>query len=242
MEVEIFKNVDDLIKGLAKVIFEASKEAITARGQFNLVLSGGKSPKKLYELMASNTYKNKFDWEKINFFFGDERYVAETDARRNSVMIKKVLFDPLNIAKFHIFNVHTRGTAEEAAQRYSDSIAAHFHGNPVEFDFVLLGLGEDAHTASLFPNTSVLEETEATIKAVFVKDLNMHRITMTAPLINKSRHIAFLVFGENKAEAVYQVVHNNKKASLQYPATLINSENTKVQWFLDTAASAQLQQ
>lgn len=240
MDLEIYKDADDLINALAKTICDASEEAISARGQFNFVLSGGNSPRKLYKLLVSKKFKKKIDWDKTYFFFGDERFVPANDSQRNSLMAKEVLFDPLKIPKSHIFTVDTTGSPTEAAQHYSETIAEHFHKKPVEFDFVLLGLGDNAHTASLFPNTSILEETKATIRSVFVKEVDMYRITMTAPLINQSKNIVFLVFGENKADAVYNVLEDKSGSSMQYPARLINSNEKKVQWFLDTAAASRL--
>ena len=240
MDLDIYKDVDDLINALAEAICKSSKEAIKAHGQFNFVLSGGSSPRKLYELLASKKYKNKIDWGKTYFFFGDERFVPKNNSQRNSLMAKEVLFDPLEIEKSHIFNVDTTGSPEEAAQKYAESIAEHFRKTPVEFDFILLGLGDNAHTASLFPNTSVLEETEATIKSGFVKEVDMYRITMTAPLINQAKHIVFLVFGKAKADAVYQVLEGKSGSSKQYPGRLIKSNEKKVQWFLDTASASRL--
>lgn len=238
MDLDIYKNVDDLINDLAQVIQKVSQEAIAERGQFNFVLSGGSSPRRLYELLASQAYKNRIDWNHTYFFFGDERFVPEVDPQRNSLMVKEVLFDPLKITESHIFNVDTTGSAEEAAQRYAESIAVHFHNKLIEFDFILLGLGDNAHTASLFPFTPVLEETEATIKPVFVKEIDKYRITMTAALINQSRQIAFLVFGKDKAEAVYHVLQDTKGSPQQYPARLILPKAGKVHWFLDTTAAA----
>lgn len=235
-DLEIYKDTDDLIKALAKVICEISKEAIAARGQFNFVLSGGSSPKKLYELLASKPYKNKIDWNNTYFFFGDERYVPENDLQRNSLMAEESLFKPLIIKESHIFKVDTTGSPEEAAQRYAKSITTYFQKKPVIFDFILLGLGDNAHTASLFPNTAVLNETEATVKSVFVKEVHMYRITMTAPLINQARHIAFLVFGEEKSEAVYHVLHENGSSPQDYPAKLIHPKKGSLHWFLDTNA------
>ena len=223
MDLQIFNNSDELLNALAKAICDASKEAIAARGQFNFVLSGGSSPRKLYELLASNAYKNEIDWDKTYFFFGDERFVPENDSQRNSLMAKQTLFDPLKIDDSHIFKVDTSVSSEVAAESYAETIATHFEKTPVEFDFILLGLGDNAHTASLFPHTSVLEETEATIRSVFVKEVNMDRITMTAPLINQAKHIAFLVFGKDKAEAVYRVLDDKSGTTKEYPARLIQS-------------------
>ena len=234
--LEIFKDTDDLINALAEVICKESKEAINERGEFNFVLSGGSSPKKLYELLASETYKNQIDWDHIYFFFGDERFLPETSPQRNSVMAAEALFKPLKIADSHIFKVDTSSSPEEAAQKYAKTIATHFKKKPVVFDFILLGLGDNAHTASLFPNSAVLEETEATIKSIFVKEVHMYRITMTAPLINQARQIAFLVFGENKAEAVYNVLHDLEKSPQQFPAKLIHPKKGSLRWFLDTNA------
>ncbi|MEO5788573.1 MAG: 6-phosphogluconolactonase [Gelidibacter sp.] len=240
--LEIYQDTGDLIKALAKVICETSQEAIDARGQFNFVLSGGSSPKKLYELLASKPYQKKIDWDNTYFFFGDERYVSADDKQRNSIMAEETLFKPLKVEESHIFKVDTTCSPEDAAQRYAKSIATHFQKKPVVFDFILLGLGDNAHTASLFPNTAVLEETEATIKSVFVKEVHMYRITMTAPLINQARHIAFLVFGEGKAEAVYHVLHNNGNSPLEYPAKLIHPKKGCLYWFLDTNAFTVIEQ
>jgi 6-phosphogluconolactonase len=236
MDLEIYKDIDDLMKALANAIYEASEEAIAARGRFNFVLSGGSSPRKLYKILSSQPYKNKINWSKTYFFFGDERFVPENDSQRNSLMAKEVLFDPLKIESSHIFMVNTNFSPEVSAQQYADSILEHFQNKPIKFDFILLGLGDDAHTASLFPNTSVLNETQATVKSVFLEKLDMYRITMTAPLINQARHIAFLVYGKNKAEAVYRVLVDESGSSQKYPARLINSEETRVQWFLDPDA------
>ncbi|WP_026449633.1 6-phosphogluconolactonase [Aequorivita capsosiphonis] len=240
MGLDIYKDLNDLLNALARAICDASEEAINARGQFNFVLSGGNSPRKLYKLLASKKYRNKIDWDKTYFFFGDERFVPRADSQRNSLMAKEALFDPLGISESHVFNVITNGTPEEAAQRYADSIMAHFQDKSIEFDFILLGLGDNAHTASLFPNTTVVKETEATIKSVFVKELDMYRITMTAPLINQARNIAFLVFGKDKSEAVYQVLEDTTSSVKQYPARLINSNDKKVVWYLDTFAASRL--
>ena len=155
-------------------------------------------------------------------------------------MAKKSLFDALKIPKSHVFKVDTTGSPEEAAQKYAESIADHFQKTPVEFDFLLLGIGDNAHTASLFPHTDVLNETEPTVKSVFVKEVDMFRITMTAPLINQARNVAFLVFGKDKSEAVFQILEDKTGSAAQYPARLINSDDHKVVWYMDTEAASKL--
>ena len=240
MGLQVFNDIDLLLNTLGEFICEVSKEAIQKRGQFDFVLSGGNSPKKLYELLASEKFKNRIDWCNTSFFFGDERFVPDNDFQRNSLMAQETLFEPLKIKESHIFKVDTNGSPKEAAYKYSESITTHFNNKRVEFDFILLGLGDNAHTASLFPNSSVLRDSEATIKAVFVKEVNMYRITMTAPLINQAKHIAFLVFGKDKTDAIYHILKDSKGTTEQYPARLIEKDENKVQWFLDRNSASRL--
>lgn len=235
-DLEIFNDTEDLINALAKLICDVSKEAIAERGEFNFVLSGGNSPRRLYKLLASKAYKDKIDWDKTYFFFGDERNVPKHDQKRNSVMAEETLFKPLKIKESHIFSVNTAGSPEDTAHDYARTIATHFKKKPIVFDFVLLGLGNDAHTASLFPYSALLDETTATVKSAFVKEVHMYRITMTAPLINQARHVAFLAFGKEKSEAVYHVLNNTKSSPEQYPAKLIQPKKGSLHWFLDTEA------
>ena len=238
--VNVYNEIDELLNALAEFICSTSKRAIADRGQFNFVLAGGNSPKKLYELLASEKFKNKIDWDKTYFFFGDERFVPENDSQRNSLMLKKALFLPLKIKDSNVFSFDTSSSPENAALLYDKSIQSHFLEKTVEFDFVLLGLGDNAHTASLFPNTIVLKETHATITSVFVKEVNMYRITMTAPLINQARHIAFLVYGKEKADAIYHVLKDSEGTRSDYPARLITTKKDKTHWYIDRDAASRL--
>ncbi len=239
MPINIFKTEPELLSALAVYCIKIARQAIEEKGAFNVALAGGNSPKKLYELLSTDEYKNQVVWSKVNFFLGDERYVPEDDPQSNARMIQKSLLEPLKISGSQFFKVDTMLSPDEAAKKYNETIRAHFKHTPVRFDLVLLGLGANAHTASLFPFTSVLAEPAATIKAVFIAEQNGYRITMTAPIINQSKHIAFLVYGKEKAEAVFHVlkdVHNAEK----YPAQLIHPAEGEVQWFLDEAAASLL--
>lgn len=236
MSLNIYKSVDELIKAMADDFMKKVNAAIDTEGECNVVLSGGSSPKNLYELLASYPYKTEINWDKIYFFFGDERCVPFNDPANNGLMVKKTLFEPLKIADSMIFYISTLQSPEEAAKKYSRRIVAHFKDKPIRFDLVLLGLGDDAHTASLFPNTPVLKEQKALVSAVYLEKSNSSRITMTAPLINEAQDISFLVFGENKAQAVKQVLEGENNPQ-QYPAQLIHPEDGNLNWYLDEEAS-----
>ncbi len=226
---------------MAAHIVEIANEAITARGKFSISLSGGSSPKKLYELLASPAFKDQVQWEKVYFFFGDERNVPHTSSESNYLMAQKALFDPLEIDRLNVFPVDTTLEPEAAAKQYFEEIELFFEDEELSFDLILLGLGDDAHTASLFPHTPVLHDVTPAVKANFLEDKQVYRITMNAPLINESRNIAFLVYGESKAIAVKHILEDDEDID-NYPGQLIDSIAGEVQWFLDEAAAADLEE
>jgi len=239
MKIDIFKSPDDALINLANYIVTLAEQAIANEGKFSIALSGGSSPKKLYELLASPAFNKKVDWENVYFFFGDERNVPQDDKDSNYLMVKTALFDPLSIDDSNIFAVDTSLSPEEAAAEYTKAISLFFDDEPMAFDLVLLGLGDNSHTASLFPNTSILQDDSVAVKEVFLTDQQIYRISFTAPLINLAKHIAFLVYGEGKAIAVHHVLEDAKNIEI-YPAQLIALTTGDVRWFLDEAAAADL--
>lgn len=239
MNLLIYKTKSELLEDLADYIIAIGKKAIEEKDCFNFVLTGGNSPKQLYEMLSS-VYKDKLDWSKVYFFFGDERNVPPSHESYNGLMAKKSLLEPLHIAADHIFYVDTNLAPEKAAIEYGKAIVSHFEGTDLAFDLILLGMGDDAHTASLFPGTSILNNKEVEIDSVFVDKLSTYRISFTAPLINKAKNIAFLVFGTEKSEAVKHVIEDNKKNPSLYPAQLVQPIEGRVTWFLDDEAAALL--
>lgn len=238
MKLDIFKSPQEVLERTAEYFLAIAAKSIAAEGKFSVALSGGSSPKKLYEILASK-YSNKIDWSKVSFFFGDERYVPKTDPDSNYLMAKKALFDPLNISQSQIFPVDTVLQPDQAAKKYLEVISKFFNNAKIQFDLVLLGLGDNSHTASLFPNTSVLLDEVPSVKEVFLQDQKVYRITMTAPLINNAYNIAFLVYGEGKAEAVYHVIEDKVDIN-NFPAQLIKPDKGELLWFLDEPAAAKL--
>jgi len=239
MKINLFNSEDEVLEGLANYFVATAKKSIEDHGQFSVALSGGNSPKKLYELLASDKFKGQVDWKKVHFFFGDERYVPHNDPQSNYLMAKKALLEPLGLSYRQIFPVNTSVSPDEAAARYTNDINLYFAGFDPRFDLVLLGLGDNSHTASLFPHTSVLTDKTASAKAVFLNDQQVYRITLTAPLINKAHHIAYLVYGAGKAEAVHHVIEDKKDIE-NYPAQLIKPDDGDLQWFLDHDAASML--
>ena len=239
MNLLIYKTQDELLEDLAAYIIKIANKAIDEKGCFNFVLTGGNSPKALYQLLAT-TYKDQIDWTKVYFFFGDERNVMPDHESYNGLMAKNAILDPLQIPEDQIFYVDTRLAPEKAAIEYNKSIVKHFKGADLAFDLILLGMGDDAHTASLFPETDILANKNVEIDSVFVEKLSTYRISFTAPLINKAKNVAFLVFGKSKAQAVKQVIESPKKDTRQYPAQLINPIDGGVTWFLDEDAASLL--
>lgn len=239
MNLLIYKTLEELNQDLADYVIKIAEMSIEVNDRFNFVLTGGSSPKALYNFLAT-ACQHRIDWEKVYFFFGDERNVPADDENYNGLMAKKALLDPLNIKEDHIFYVNTDLSPEEAAAAYKKSLDKHFKGEEIVFDLILLGMGDDAHTASIFPNTDLVDNKKATVAAVFVEKLNTHRISLTAPLINKAEHVAFLVFGENKANALKHVIGDEEKDFKTYPSQLIDPIDGKLTWFTDEKATSLL--
>jgi 6-phosphogluconolactonase len=237
--LHIYKTADETIKELADYFIQTVNAAMKQKDSCAVVLSGGNSPKKLYELLITPDYSQQIDWDKIYFFFGDERYVPFSSPENNGNMVKKALFEPLMIPDANIFYINTAVPPEGSAKKYAQRILSYFKNDPVRFDLILLGLGDNAHTASLFPHTPVLKEKKALVSAVYIADLSSYRITMTAALINEAHAIAFLVYGDGKAKALHNVLEG-KKDFETYPAQLISPEDGVLHWFVDEEAAKNL--
>ncbi|WP_046243746.1 6-phosphogluconolactonase [Hymenobacter terrenus] len=236
MLLHIFATPDEVLDRLAQYFVGQASQAIADHGRFSVALSGGNSPKKLYELLASPAYRNKVAWAQVYFFFGDERNVPPTDADSNYRMANLALLEPLQITPSQVFAVDTSLPPAEAARAYTQTIQAFFAPGEARFDLVLLGLGDNSHTASLFPHTPVLHDASAGAREVFVEEKQAYRITLTAPLINQAQAVAFLVYGADKATAVYHILHDARNVD-EFPAQLIAPAG-ELHWFLDDAAAS----
>ncbi|WP_379091814.1 6-phosphogluconolactonase [Pedobacter sp. UC225_65] len=240
MNLHIFKSVAELNENLIAYVVEIATKAIATKGRFDFVLTGGNSPKQLYKELAT-TYKDKIDWTKVYFFFGDERNVLPDHKDYNGLMAKENLFDHLQTPANHIFYMDTTLGPEEAAKAYKKALDMHFSGTEIVFDLILLGMGDDAHTASIFPHTDLVQNQSEDVAAVWVEKLSTFRISLTAPLINKAKNVAFITFGENKANALKHVIGDERKDYANYPAQLIKPLDGHLDWFVDEQATGFLE-
>jgi len=179
--------------------------AIAKKGKFIVALSGGNTPRHLYELLASHVYSLNIDWKKVVIFFSDERYVSQNDKESNFKMVKDNLLKEISIPERNVFPIPTSTSPEKDALKYESTIRKIFAGKPAAFDLLLLGMGADGHTASLFPGAEVLKEKKRLVREVYVTEKNAERITFTLPLINRAKQVLILVSGKDKKEALKKI-------------------------------------
>jgi 6-phosphogluconolactonase len=238
--VRIFDDATKVAEAAARRFIELAREAITERGRFTVALAGGSTPQRAYDLLASASYRQQLDWSKAHIFFGDERSVPPDDAESNYRMANEALLSHVDLPAENIHRMNGVGDVVANARLYEDEMRTFFNDAAwPRFDLVLLGMGDDGHTASLFPGAQALHEEQAWVAGVWVEKLSAYRITLTAPAINHAAHIIFLVTGENKAEPLREILEGGHNPE-RLPAQLIKPLDGSLEWFVDCAASAQL--
>ena len=241
-EIRILTTPQELFASAAEEIVKLANESVAARGRFTIALSGGSTPKSLFNLLATNA-KSTLPWERMFFFFGDERHVPPTDPDSNYRMANEAMLSKVPVPTANVFRMEAENPdAAAAAAAYEQTLRKFFQvaaGETPKFDLILLGMGPDGHTASLFPGTAALQEKSRLVLANWVEKLKTHRLSFSLPLINAARCIAFLVSGTDKAPALKAVLEGNAPGE-QYPAKLIAPKDGKLIWFLDRAAASGL--
>lgn len=231
--LHIFHSKDDMIEAAAANFAELAAAAIEKRGRFTVALSGGSTPEPLYETLAE---RDDMDWSRVHIFFGDERTVPPDHEDSNYRMARLTLLDDIDA---HVYRIKGELDPEQAVNDYISELQAGFEGELPRFDLMLQGMGADGHTASLFPNTAALDEQEAWVAANHVPQLDTWRITMTYPVINNARVVMFLIAGEEKADALYEVLKGEPNPQV-YPAQAVKPADGELHWYVDRAAAKRI--
>lgn len=235
MSVQVYETPEGLAEAAARAFVERSAEAVSERGRFAVALAGGSTPKATYEVLARD-HAEAVDWPNVHAFFGDERTVPPDHEESNYRMAREALLDHVPIGSVH----RMRGELppEEAAASYERELKEFFGEAPPDLDLFMLGIGEDGHTASLFPETSALEVADRLVVANPVPKLETTRLTLTAPVLNAAREVLFLVAGGGKAGALAEILEGDADPRV-YPARLVRLPGGPT-WMVDRAAAVDL--
>lgn len=238
-EVKIFKSPEKVAKAFAKELLAMVNES--AQKRFDIALSGGQTPKILFEILQTK-YAEKFPWQRVHFWWGDERCVPASHADSNYGVALEILFSKVEIPQENIHPVIGENDPQEEAISYSHQLHEHLndrHGWPV-FDLIILGMGSDGHTASIFPDQMQLLDSNQICATATHPDSGQIRITLTGKVLNNANRVYFLVTGENKAKRVAQIMNKRKKAP-RFPAYHVAPEHGQLLWYLDEDAAKKME-
>jgi 6-phosphogluconolactonase len=242
VEIRTLTTPQELFAAAAEEVVSTASDAVAQRGRFTIALSGGSTPKGLFNLLATNAL-TVLPWDRMFFFWGDERHVPPTDPDSNYRMAQETMLSKVPVPPGNVFRMAAENPdAEAAAEDYEKTLRKFFALEPGQFprfDLILLGMGPDGHTASLFPGTAGLQEKSRLVIANWVEKLKTSRLTFTLPVLNAARCVAFLVGGTDKAAVLRTVLEEDVPAE-QYPAKLVRPTDGKLIWLVDRAAASEL--
>ena len=228
---------------LASEFTKAIKSGLRSKERFAVALSGGRTPTGFYKKLTSDKYRDLVDWERVDFFFGDERDVSPMSERSNFRLANELLFKPLNIGQSQIFRWQTEIIeVAEVAAIYEQTLRRYFrsgNGDIPAFDLIILGLGDDGHTASLFPYSDAVKEKKRLAVSNHVERFDSYRLTLTLPVLNNAARVIFAVIGEEKASALRSVLEGPKNC-LKFPAQCVEPSNGTLLWLISDTAGGKL--
>jgi 6-phosphogluconolactonase len=239
-KLQIYRDPDALAQGLADLIITTGRIALGDRGAFSVALSGGNTPRAAYELLAQEPRRNELSWSDVFIYFGDERCVPPTDEQSNYRMAQKAFLDAVRIPPANVHRIQGEIDPSKAANEYASIIRTDL-GDPPRLDLVLLGLGPDGHTASLFPGTPPDTDDGALARAVYAQSQAMWRVTITPMVINAAHAVAFAVEGADKA-AILAAVYEGPRDPTKYPAQIVQPSSGQLTWLVDDLAAGMLRE
>jgi 6-phosphogluconolactonase len=236
--VRVYADGAAVARALADTIVSAGQEAIARSGSFHLALSGGNTPRAAYELLAADPDRDALSWSDVFVYFGDERCVPPDDEQSNYRMARTAFLDEVGIPAANVHRMRGEIDPKQAAAEYADALRDDL-GTVPHFDLLLLGLGPDGHTASLFPGSPPDEDSQALVRAVYSTSQSQWRITVTPDVINAARRVVFAVEGTSKATILATVLEGPREPE-KYPAQIVAPQSGRLEWLVDRAAAAAL--
>ena len=239
-QVQVLPDLEAISHKAAEMFVNTSRTCIASQGNFSVAVSGGSTPRKLYSLLGSAEYSPQVDWQRVHFFWVDERCVPKEHEESNFKTVFDRLLSKISIPDENIHRIKGEKDPDKAAQDYEEEVRkfSGTSGLPM-LDLVILGMGEDGHTASLFPGSNLLKERIRLAAPVYLERPNRNRITLTLPVLNNASQIIFLVAGHAKADVVYEILGNGRKKE-RYPAGMIHPAHGSITWLIDQEAAKKL--
>jgi 6-phosphogluconolactonase len=238
-DLRIFPNSEELSRAAAEAFVLFANNTITKHDRFAVALAGGNTPQAIYQLLATE-YREQIPWPKVHLFWGDERYVPMNDPNSNYRMVREALLDHISITAKNVHRMPTEFIQpDEAARRYEQTLRDFFGNSSPRFDLIMLGLGKDAHCASLFPGSSVLQERERFVAVAESPQPPKARLTLTFPVINQAAKVYFFVVGEDKAPALQSTLAGPLDLQ-KFPAQAVQPAGGQVIWWVDEKAASLL--
>lgn len=237
--IKPYPNAEELSAAAAELFAEKACQAVEKNGRCNVVLAGGETPRRTYELLAGEPYCHTIPWQNVHIYWSDERCVSSDNSLSNQLMARQSLLDHIPIPEDNIHPIVYEDSPCKAAKEYQEILQFTFGDKAPQFDFIFLGLGNDGHTASLFPATDALAIQGSWVSHVYVAEHNLYRVTLTAPVLNQAATIVFLVAGSTKAHVIKEVIEGPRD-STRLPAQLIEPVQGELYWLLDHEAAALL--
>lgn len=234
--ISVYPDPEALSRAAADLFAERAVRAVAGHGRCAVLLAGGETPRSTYELLAEKRLRDQVPWGKLHFFWGDERCVSPDDPRSNARMVQRALLDRVPVPAGQVHPIPGDRDPREAADEYEELLRRFFAGAAPRFDLVLLGLGDDGHTASLFPDSPALEERQRWTSVTRRAGEEIVRVTLTPPLINQADLVLFLVAGEDKAAVLHEVLENHPDPR-SLPARMIMPEQGELRWLVDMPAA-----
>lgn len=239
MKIHVFKTKEEMSEKLASWICNVIEDTLKEKEFFSLVLSGGETPKLLYKQLASPDFKERINWSRLQIFWGDERAVPFNDERNNAKLAFDILLNHVPVPADQIHIIRTDIEPNFSAELYSKVLHNFFDHSSTTFDLVLLGMGDDGHTLSLFPGSPIIEKHSNWVNSVYKEQQKMYRITLMPLIVNRASKIAFMIDGSKKAKVLQQVLEGEYIPS-KLPAQIIKPTDGELHWFLDEDAAKDL--